>query len=70
MEKSEEHNARCGGATGVGTTAEDGGRPVETIERAIAAMAMAVANLMGPTEAAPLNEAAAILMEGVDDGDA
>lgn len=37
---------------------------------AVASMAMAMANLMGPTEAAALNEAAAVLMEGGNDGDA
>ena len=37
---------------------------------AVAAMAMAMANLMEPTEAAALNEAAAVLMEGGNDGDA
>lgn len=37
---------------------------------AIASMAMAMAELMEPTEAEALNEAAAKLMEGGNDGDA
>lgn len=37
---------------------------------AVASMAMAMASLVGPTEAAALNEAAATLMEGGEDGDA
>lgn len=41
-----------------------------SLDSTVAAMAMAMANLMGPTEAAALNEAAAVLMEGGNDGDA
>ena len=37
---------------------------------AVASMAMAMAGLMGPAEEAALNDAAAKLMEGGEDGDA
>lgn len=37
---------------------------------AVASMAMAMAGLMEPSEAEALNEAAAALMEGGEDGDA
>ena len=70
MEKSEEHNDLCGDATGAEIVAGGGGKSTEPVERAVAAMAVAMANLMGPTEAAALNEAAAVLLEGGNDGDA
>lgn len=70
MEKSEEHNALCGNATGTETTPEAGGSSTSAVEQAVAAMAAAMAGLVGSTEAAALNEAAAVLMEGGNDGDA
>nr|UWI11330.1 MAG: hypothetical protein [Bacteriophage sp.] len=70
MEKSEEHNALCGNATGAETAPEAGGSSTSAVEQAVAAMAAAMAGLVGQTEAAALNEAAAVLMEGGNDGDA
>lgn len=70
MEKSEEHNALCGNATGFEAAPEAAGASDEAVERAVAAMATAMASLMEPTEAAALNDAAAVLMEGGEDGDA
>lgn len=45
-------------------------QPDEALNSAVASMAMAMAGLMEPTEAEALNEAAAKLMEGGDDGNA
>lgn len=42
----------------------------EAMTSAVASMAMAMSGLVGKEEAAALNEAAAKLMEGGDDGDA
>lgn len=42
----------------------------QAMTAAVASMAIAMAGLMEPTEAAALNEAAAILMEGGNNGDA
>lgn len=68
MEKSEEHNSLCGDATGEGskTTA----RLDQVTAATLASMATAMAGLMEPTEAEALNDAAAKLMEGGDDGNA
>lgn len=68
MEKSEEHNSLCGDATGKGSKTTEG--PDQVTAAALASMAMAMARLMEPTEAEALNEAAAKLMEGGDDGNA
>ena len=70
MEKSEEHNALCGNATGFVAAPETAGASNEAVERAVAAMATAMAGLMEPSEAEALNEAAAVLMVGGEDGDA
>ncbi len=53
-----------------GTYTPKGAANDQALTGAVAAMASAMANLMGPTEAAALNEAAAVLMEGGNDGDA
>lgn len=61
----EEQPAAMEGSVSIAVTASD-----SSLDGAVAAIAVAMANLMGPTEAAALNEAAAVLMEGGNDGDA
>lgn len=69
MEKSEEHNAMCGNATGAGSTASRSSEDV-ALTSTVAAMATAMACLVEPSDAAALNEAAAKLMKGASDGNA
>lgn len=69
MERSEELNALCGDATGAEPLQSKAATDA-ALDGALAAMASAMANLMEPTEAAALNEAAAKLMEGGNNGDA
>lgn len=66
MEKSEELNELCGRAArpAPGEAQPDG------LTRTVAAIAVAVAELVGPEKSTPLLDAAAELMEGAEYGNA
>lgn len=62
----EEQPTAMEGSVSMGATAARD----SSLDSAVAAMAMAMAGLMEPSEAAELNEATAVLMEGANDGNA